>query len=233
MLMAPNASARRRARAAADTARPHYKWIVLSNTTLGVLIATINASILLIALPDIFRGIGVDPLQPGNISLLLWLIMGYGARPFATGGMAVAAGSFVLLARLPVDFAYPAFAAILLLNGIGMGLFAAPNRAGTMSSLPAHQRGVGAGMSTTFQNSSMVLSIGVFFSLMILGLAAELPHALSSGLAAQGVPPTDADRVSSLSPVAVLFVSLLGYNPVRSLLGPRHWPTCRPATRPT
>jgi MFS family permease len=59
------------------TASLPYKWIALSNTTLGMLMATINASIMLIALPDIFRGIGVNPLQPGNTSLLLWLIMGY------------------------------------------------------------------------------------------------------------------------------------------------------------
>src|SRR3954454_8255775 len=68
---------RARARAERDTVSPHYKWVVLSNTTLGVLIATINSSILLIALPDIFRGIHIDPLQPSNTSLLLWLIMWY------------------------------------------------------------------------------------------------------------------------------------------------------------
>jgi MFS family permease len=55
----------------------NYRWIALSNTTIGVLIVTINMSILLIALPDIFRGIGIDPLAPGNVGLLLWLIMGY------------------------------------------------------------------------------------------------------------------------------------------------------------
>ncbi|MGW7003071.1 MFS transporter [Streptomyces sp. NPDC054933] len=149
-----------------------------------------------------------------------WLSDHFGARPFATGGMVVAAGSFVLLAILPVDFHYWAFAAILLLNGIGMGLFASPNRAGIMNSLPADQRGVGGGMSTTFQNSSMVLSIGVFFSLMILGLATSLPHTLSSGLVAQGVPAADADRLAALPPVSVLFATLLGYNPVQTLLGP-------------
>src|ERR1700684_300771 len=55
----------------------HYKWIALSNTTIGVMMATVNSSIMLIALPDIFRGIGVNPLQPGNTTLLLWLLMGY------------------------------------------------------------------------------------------------------------------------------------------------------------
>jgi hypothetical protein len=101
-----------------------------------------------------------------------------------------------------------------------MGLFAAPNRAAIMNSLPPNQRGVGAGMSTTFQNSAMVLSIGIFFSLMVLGLAHSLPQALTSGLVAHGVPAADASRVAALPPVTVLFASLLGYNPVQTLLGP-------------
>jgi MFS family permease len=144
----------------------------------------------------------------------------FGARPFATGGMLVAASSFILLQRLPVNFSYPLFAALLLLNGIGMGLFASPNRAGIMNSLPADQRGAGAGMSTTFQNSAMVLSIGIFFSLMIVGLSAGLPGALQSGLRAHGVPAATAGHVAHLPPVATLFAAFLGYDPVRSLLGP-------------
>ena len=76
----------------------------------------------------------------------------YGARPFATGGMVAAAVSFLLLELLPVDFSYVAFAALLLLNGLAMGLFSSPNRAAIMNSLPADQRGAGAGMSATFQN---------------------------------------------------------------------------------
>ena len=103
-----------------------------------------------------------------------WLSDRYGARPFATGGMVLAAVSFALLELLPINFPYWQFAGILLLNGIGMGLFASPNRAGIMNSLPAERRGVGAGMSATFQNSAMVLSIGIFFTLIILGLAASL-----------------------------------------------------------
>ncbi len=144
----------------------------------------------------------------------------YGARPFATGGMILAAISFLLLAQLPVDFSYPQFALILLLNGIGMGLFASPNRAAIMNSLPAGQRGAGAGMSATFQNSAMVLSIGIFFSLMIVGLAAHLPAALSGGLQAHGVPAAAAEKVAHLPPVASLFAAFLGYNPLQRLLGP-------------
>jgi MFS family permease len=143
----------------------------------------------------------------------------FGARAFTTGGMIIAAASFVALELLPVDFAYPVFAVLLLCNGIGMGLFAAPNRAAVMNSLPADQRGAGAGMSTTFQNSAMVLSIGIFFSLMIIGLASGLPSALQTGLAAHGVPAATATRISHLPPVSTLFAAFLGYNPVKSLVG--------------
>src|SRR6202012_3766010 len=135
-----------------------------------------------------------------------------------TGGMVLAAASFGLLEILPVNFQYWQFAGILLLNGIGMGLFASPNRAGIMNSLPASQRGVGAGMSTTFQNSAMVLSIGIFFSLIILGLSSSLPTHLFAGLTAQGVAAADAHQLSSLPPTAIMFAALLGYNPIQMLL---------------
>ena len=104
----------------------------------------------------------------------------FGARPFATGGMIATAFGFVLLTLLPVDFSYPVFAAVLLLLGISMGLFASPNRAAVMNSLPPGDRGAGGGMNQTFQNSAQVLSVGVFFSLMIIGLASSLPHTLAS-----------------------------------------------------
>jgi len=100
-----------------------------------------------------------------------------------------------------------------------MGLFASPNRAGIMNSLPADRRGVGAGMSATFQNSAMVLSIGIFFSLIILGLSSSLPAHLFTGLTAQGVPAADASRLAHLPPTAVMFAALLGYNPIQMLLG--------------
>ena len=144
----------------------------------------------------------------------------FGARPFATGGMILAATSFLLLIVLPVNFSYTWFALILVLNGIGMGLFSSPNSAGVMNSLPPSQRGAGAGMLATFMNSASVLSIGVFFTLMIVGLSSGLPHALDSGLIAHGVPAADAARVSHLPPVATLFASFLGYNPMSTLLGP-------------
>ncbi|HET7567402.1 MAG TPA: MFS transporter [Gaiellaceae bacterium] len=143
----------------------------------------------------------------------------YGSRVLATGGMLASCLSFVLLALLPVNFPYWLFAAILLLMGMSMGAFASPNRAGVMNSLPAEHRGAGGGMNQTFQNSAQVLSIGIFFTLMIVGLSATLPHALAAGLTAHGVPPDTVARVSHLPPVSVLFAAFLGYNPAKELLG--------------
>jgi hypothetical protein len=134
--------------------------------------------------------------------------------------MVLSALSFLLLEVLPVDFSYLGFAVLLLALGASMGLFASPNRAQVMNSLPPGQRGVGSGMAATFQNSAMVLSIGVFFSLMILGLAASLPAQLYAGLTSAGVPPADAARISHLPPVGLLFAAFLGDNPIRVLLGP-------------
>jgi MFS family permease len=170
----------------------------------------------------LWAGIYMLPMTVGFLvagPLSGWLSDRFGARLFGTGGMIVAALSFVWLLLMPVDFSYPMFAAALLLNGLGMGLFASPNRAGIMNSLPPQSRGVGAGMSATFQNAAMVLSIGIFFSLMITGLSRSLPHALLSGLTAQGVPADVAGKVAQLPAVSVLFASLLGYNPVQTLLG--------------
>jgi MFS family permease len=170
----------------------------------------------------LWAGIYMLPLIGGF--LLAGPVSGYlsdhfGARPFATGGMLLAAASFLLLLELPVDFSYPWFALVLLLNGIGMGLFSSPNRAAVMNSLPPSQRGVGGGMNATFQNAASVLSIGLFFSLMIIGLASALPSTLDHGLIAHGVPGGVAHRVSHLPPVSSLFAAFLGYNPVQKLLG--------------
>jgi MFS family permease len=155
----------------------------------------------------------------------------FGARGFTTGGATITAVSFLLLELLPVNFVYWQFALILLLAGIGQGLFGAPNRTAIMNSLPPERRGAGSGMTATFQNSATVLSIGIFFSLIILGLASTLPSSLSHGLMAQGVPRASAARVAALPAVSVLFAALLGYNPVGTLLGPAlsHLPAARVA----
>jgi MFS family permease len=144
----------------------------------------------------------------------------FGARGFATGGMLGAAVSFTLLLLLPTNFSYAPFAVILFLNGVSMGLFASPNRAAVMNSLPRGDRGAGGGMNQTFQNSAQVLSVGIFFTLMIAGLAATLPAALGGGLRAHGVDPVTANHVAHLPPVSILFAAFLGYNPIQHLLGP-------------
>jgi len=144
----------------------------------------------------------------------------FGARPFATGGLVIAAAAFILMQVLPIDFPYVEFGAVLLLLGFGLGMFGAPNQAGIMNSLPPDQRGAGAGVTMTFMSSAQVLSIGIFFTLMILGLAASLPQALYHGLVAQGVRPSVATRASHLPPVGSLFAAFLGYDPMTQLLGP-------------
>jgi sugar phosphate permease len=143
----------------------------------------------------------------------------FGARPFATAGVALTGAVFLLFDLLPMDFSYLPFAALLLLVGLSMGLFFAPNTSSVMNSLPANQRGAGAGMLNTFQNSATVLSIGIFFTVITLGLAARLPGALESGLSAQGIPAAQAHSISQLPPIGSLFASFLGYNPIQQLLG--------------
>jgi MFS family permease len=144
----------------------------------------------------------------------------YGARWFASGGMLGAAVSFFLLYLLPTDFPFPLFALVLALIGVSMGMFASPNRAAVMNSLPPGDRGAGGGMNQTFQNSAQVLSIGIFFTLMILGLATNLPHTMAAGLEAHGVAAATARSVAHLPPVSILFAAFLGYNPVEHLVGP-------------
>ncbi len=143
-----------------------------------------------------------------------------GPRPFAVVGMLIAAGSFVFLWALPVNFPYPLFAVAIVLNGLGMGIFFSPNRASVMNSLPPGQRGAGGGMVATFMNSGQVLSIGIFFSLMIIGLSGTLHGSLLSNLTAHGVSHHDAARAANLPPVATLFAAFLGYNPIKTLLSP-------------
>jgi MFS family permease len=146
----------------------------------------------------------------------------FGSRGFATAGMLVFGASFVGLLMLPVDFSYWAFALLLLINGIGVGMFAAPNSSSIMGSVPPAQRGAASGMRSTFQNTGTALSIGVFFSLMIAGLASNLPHTLTSGLEQQGVAHAVAHQIGSLPPVSSLFAAVLGVNPVSHLLASTH-----------
>jgi MFS family permease len=146
----------------------------------------------------------------------------FGSRGFATAGMLVFGASFVGLLLLPVNFSYWVFALLMVVNGIGVGMFAAPNSSSIMGSVPRSERGAASGMRSTFQNTGTALSIGVFFSLMIAGLATNLPHTLTNGLVQQGVPTAVAHQIGSLPPVSSLFAAVLGVNPVAHLLGSTH-----------
>jgi hypothetical protein len=184
----------------------------------------------------LWAGIAMLPLTAGF--LLAGPISGIlsdriGPRPFATGGMIGTAISFALLELLPVDFPYWVFAILLLLTGMCMASFGSPNRAGVMNSLPPQHRGAGSGMNTTFQNSAQVLSIGIFFTLMIAGLMVSLPQHMLHGLVANGVPVADAERVSHLSPVSTLFAAFLGYDPIQHLVGTHVLSQLTPAQQAT
>ncbi|MGW7822193.1 MFS transporter [Streptomyces puniciscabiei] len=170
----------------------------------------------------LWAGIFMLPLTVGF--LVAGPVSGYlsdrfGARLFSTAGLVVVAVSFLGLLALPVDFDYAVFAALLLLNGVGQGMFSSPNTSSIMGSVPARDRGVASGMRSTFQNSGTALSIGVFFSLMVSGLASTLPRTLGSGLQAHGVPAPTAHEPASLPPVSTLFATFLGDNPIGHLLG--------------
>jgi hypothetical protein len=136
----------------------------------------------------------------------------------ATSGMIVFAASLIGLMVLPINFPYWAFAVLIGAIGIGSGMFAAPNTSSIMSSVPAKYRGVASGMRSTFQNSGTAVSTGVFFSIMIAGLASTLPKALTSGLVHQGVPHQAAVHVGNLPPTSSLFAALLGVNPLQHAL---------------
>lgn len=169
----------------------------------------------------LWAGIFMLPLTAGFLvagPLSGYLSDRFGARPFATGGMILGAVSFLLLMFLPANFSYWLFGLFIFLNGVGSGLFAAPNSSGIMNAVPASERGQASGMRATTMNAGMVLSIGIFFSLIIIGLASSLPHTMKNQLEAQHVPANVAAQVSSAPPVGSLFAAFLGYNPMSKLI---------------
>ena len=169
------------------------------------------------ATTPLWAGIALIPLTVGMLiagPVSGFLSDRFGARPFATGGMIGAAIGFALLEALPIDFDYWVFGLLLFFTGLAMASFGSPNRTGVMNSLPPEHRGAGSGMNTTFQNSAQVISIGIFFSLMILGLASALPHNVSTGLLDHGVSAPVAARAAHLPPISTLFAAFLGYDPV-------------------
>jgi MFS family permease len=169
----------------------------------------------------LWAGIFMLPLTVGV--LLVGPVAGiladkYGPRAFAAGGMVLGAATFLGLMLLNADFDYTIFAALLFLNGVGSGLFSAPNGTQIMNAVPAAERGQASGVRATSMNAGQVLSIGVFFTLMIIGLAWSLPTVMEARLIEQGLPAAVAAQVAAEPPVASLFAAFLGYNPMGELI---------------
>ena len=175
------------------------------------------------AVAPLWAGIYLLPLLAGFVimgPMSGWLSDRFGARFFSTTGMLLQAVGFILLTILPANFDYIWFALILFMLGVGQGMFSAPNTSSVMNSLPPDQRGVGSGMRATFQNAGSLASIGIFFSIVIAGLASSLPKTLTGGLTAAGVPGVVANQIAHLPPTSALFAAFLGYNPMANLLPP-------------
>jgi cytidylate kinase len=169
----------------------------------------------------LWSGIYMSPLLIGFIAMGLlsgWLSQRFGARLFSTGGMIIQAVGFIGLSLLPANFSYAPFALVLLVLGIGSGLFVAPNTTQIMNSVPPEARGAASGMRATFQNAAQMVSIGVFFTIVVSGLAGSLPQALYLGLTQNGVAPDSANAIAQLPPTSALFGAFLGYNPIGVLL---------------
>ncbi len=169
----------------------------------------------------LWAGIYLLPLLIGFVvmgPLSGWLSDRFGARLFSTTGMLIQATGFLLLTTLPTNFNYPWFALLLFMLGLGQGMFSSPNTSSVMSSVPAEQRGAASGMRSTFQNSGTLVSIGVFFSIITIGLASALSSTLFNGLSHAGVPGAVAEKIAHLPPTSALFAAFLGYNPMKTLL---------------
>ncbi|HXR66170.1 MAG TPA: MFS transporter [Ktedonobacteraceae bacterium] len=169
----------------------------------------------------LWAGIYMLPLMVGFIAIgpLSGILSDrLGQRLFATTGMVIQALGFVLLTLLPANFDYIWFAVLLVIMGIGQGMFSAPNTTLSMNDVPASTRGVASGMRATFMNAASVISMTMFFSIVTAGLANSLPSTLSKGLLGAGLPAVIANGIAKLPPIAALFAAFLGYNPMQSLL---------------
>jgi MFS family permease len=174
------------------------------------------------SLTPLRAGVAVVPLTLGFLvsgPLSGLLSDRFGARVFATLGMIGTAIAFALFEVLPTNFSYWVFSVLLFATGLVMAMFGSANRAAVMNSVPAADRGAGAGLNNTFQNAGQVVSTGLFFTLMTVGLSGALPAGLYQGLVAHGVPDATALHISHLPPVSTIFSAFLGYNPIQHLVG--------------
>ena len=147
-----------------------------------------------------------------------WISDRLGARWFGFAGMMVSGVGFFLLNTLPADFSYIWFAIYVFIIGAGMGMFASPNTSMVMNAVPPRFRGVASGMRATFLNGGMMMSMGIFFSIVITNLSGHLPSAMLQGLSHYQLPPALVHGISGLPPTAALFAAMLGYNPMASLI---------------
>jgi MFS family permease len=159
----------------------------------------------------------------------------YGARWISTLGMVLVGISFLILAILPYNFDYLPFALALLIMGLGNGMFSSPNAAAIMNSVPPEERGVSSGMMSTLMNSGFVLSMGMFFTIIVVGLTGAFPSMFSAALSAANATPL-IPAMSAIPPTGALFAAFLGYNPVHMILAglsPALLATVAPATLAT
>ncbi len=167
-----------------------------------------------------WSGIYITPM------LLGFVVMGplggrladrHGAKLLATLGMAITAGTFLALSSLSYNFDFLPFAVILFVMGLGGGMFAAPNTASIMNSVPAEHRGAASGMRATLQNLGSTISIAIFFTIVLSALGNNLPSALSSAVSNAGAPQL-VPVFANIPPTGALFAAFLGYNPIGSIL---------------
>ena len=147
-----------------------------------------------------------------------WLSDKHGARLLATIGMFISGVTFMAFALFQADFAYLPFAAVLFIMGVGNGLFASPNTASIMNSVPPEHRGAASGMRAAIQNSAQTISLAIFFTIIIVSLSGSLPGALASAVTSAGAPSQLAQIFSSTPASGALFGAFLGYNPVQTIL---------------
>ena len=131
-----------------------------------------------------------------------------------------------MLASLPYDFDYPVFALALLIMGLGNGMFGTPNIAAIMNSVPPEDRGVASGMRSMLQNSGMVISMALFFTIVIVSLTHLFPPELATSLTSAGAPDLIVP-MSAIPPTGALFAAFLGYNPVNAILATFPGSCCR------
>lgn len=141
----------------------------------------------------------------------------YGPRWISTTGMVINTMAFLILASLPYNFDYWVFAIALFTMGIGSGMFGSPNTASIMNSVPAQDRGVASGMQYTIMNTAFTISMGIFFTIVIVGISQRFPEEITSSFTSIGASQL-APLFNQIPPTGALFSAFLGYNPVGTML---------------